>query len=63
MRLTYVGPHDGVDVALATRDVTVMRGESEEFAEPIAESLLAQGPEYWIAAVAPRADETARQEE
>jgi hypothetical protein len=49
MELTYVGPHDGVDVTLLDgSEVTVMRGASETFAEEIAASLLAQGEAHWI---------------
>ena len=41
--LTYIGAHDGVDVALPTgRVVTVMNGETEEFPPEVAESLLSQ---------------------
>ena len=43
MKLTYIGPHDGVDVCPQGEYLcTVMRGGSFDFAEDIAENLLTQ---------------------
>jgi hypothetical protein len=52
--VTYVGPHDGVDVEREGAFLaTVMRGESHEFADGIADSLLAQGSDNWKLTAAP----------
>lgn len=43
MRIEYHGPHDGVEVPLADgRVIEVMRGQSAEFPEEVAKSLLEQ---------------------
>lgn len=48
MQIVYVGPHDGVDVAVsADASVTVMNGQSADFPPDVAESLLAQGDAHW----------------
>jgi len=47
MKLTYVGPHDGVDVPLPDgSEPTVKHGESRDFPEEIAASLLEQGDNW-----------------
>jgi len=44
VKITYHGPHDGVDVPLADgRVVSAMHGEPTTFPEDIAKSLLANG--------------------
>lgn len=47
VKLTYIGAHDGVDVDLGDgRIATVMNGETEEFPEEIAASLLEQEAQW-----------------
>ena len=56
MQLTYVGPHDAVDVPLKRGGkVTVKRDESESIPSEIAESLLEQGDSHWVATKPPAA--------
>jgi hypothetical protein len=44
VKITYTGPHDGVDVPLADgRVLTAMRGEPTIFPGDVAKSLLANG--------------------
>lgn len=47
MKLTYVGPHDMVEVPLSHGRVLVARGQSADFGDAVAESLLAQGDAHW----------------
>lgn len=48
MKITYLGPHDGVDVPLADgRVLTAMHGEPTAFPDEVAKSLLVNGE--WIA--------------
>jgi hypothetical protein len=56
MNLKYVGPHNGVDVpVLATGQiVTVMRGDSVELPDAVAEGLLEQGENHWQKTVQPK---------
>ena len=52
MKITYTGPHDGVDVPLADgRTLTAMRGEPTAFPDQVAKSLLLNGE--WEAADQP----------
>lgn len=44
MKITYQGPHDGVDVPLADgRVLTAMHGEPTAIPDEVAKSLLANG--------------------
>lgn len=44
MKITYMGPHDGVDVPLADgRVLTAMHGEPTAFPNEVAKSLLING--------------------
>lgn len=44
MKITYLGPHDGVDVPLADgRVLTAMHGEPTAFPDEVAKSLLMNG--------------------
>jgi len=44
VKITYMGPHDGVDVPLADgRTLTAMHGEPTAFPDEVAKSLLANG--------------------
>lgn len=44
MKITYMGPHDGVDVPLADgRTLTAMHGEPAAFPDEVAKSLLMNG--------------------
>ncbi len=52
MKITYTGPHDGVDVPLADgRTLTAMHGEPTAFPPEVAKSLLLNGE--WSEAEAP----------
>jgi hypothetical protein len=48
MRLTYIGPTDGVEVPMpdGTGDITVAHGHSAEFPDKLAHALLEQ-PDNW----------------
>jgi len=44
VKITYLGPHDGVDVPLADgRVLTAMHGEPTDFPDEVAKSLLMNG--------------------
>jgi hypothetical protein len=52
VKITYQGPHDGVDVPLADgRVLTAMHGEPTAFPDEVAKSLLANGE--WVPADEP----------
>lgn len=52
MKITYMGPHDGVDVPLADgRVLTAMHGEPTAFPNEVAKSLLINGE--WVSADEP----------
>jgi hypothetical protein len=49
VKITYQGPHDGVDVPLADgRVLTAMHGEPTAFPDEVAKKLLANGE--WVPA-------------
>ena len=58
--LIYVGPHEGVDVALPSgREVTILHGQPAEFPPEVAASLLEQGEDHWTKST----DKSAKKEE
>jgi pyruvate/2-oxoglutarate dehydrogenase complex dihydrolipoamide acyltransferase (E2) component len=51
MKLVYTGPHDAVDVVLPNgASQIVPYGGQGDFPKQVAESLLEQGDEHWVAA-------------
>ncbi len=59
MKITYQGPHDGVDVPLADgRVLTAMHGEPTAFPDEVAKSLLANGE--WVPADEPAPKQTTK---
>ena len=59
MKITYQGPHDGVDVPLADgRVLTAMHGEPTSFPAEVAHSLLANG--QWVPAEQPAPKQTTK---
>ncbi len=59
MKITYQGPHDGVDVPLADgRVLTAMHGEPTAFPDEVAKSLLANGE--WMPADEPAPKQTTK---
>lgn len=59
MKITYMGPHDGVDVPLADgRVLTAMHGVPAAFPDEVAKSLLANGE--WSPADEPAPKQTTK---